>query len=141
MTQMRIRRKADLRRGATVVEFALVIPIFFLVIFFFFEAWRFVQFQHAVDQAALEGARAAIIPGATVEQAVEQAEHMLFAAGATTATVQITPDPIDESTEEVTVSVTLPHGDVGLFFDFFTSGYIFNSTITLQHENSRVGRL
>jgi len=129
-----------LRRGATLVEFALVLPVFLLVVFFFFEAWRFMQFQQAVDQAAYEAARVAIVPGATIEEARDQGRAILDSMAAPTATIEITPDPITDATEEVTVTVSLPHADVGLFFDYFTAGYEFVSTITLDHENARIGR-
>jgi len=123
------------------VEFSLVFPIFLTVVFFFFEAWRFQQFQQTVDQAALEVGRAAIVPGATADEALARGTQLLEAVGAQTAVLSVSPDPITETTDEVTVSVSLPYADVGLFFDFFASDHVFESEVTLETENSRIGRL
>ncbi len=130
-----------LRRGATSVEFALVFPVFLTVNFFFFEAWRFQQFQETVDQAALETARAAVVPGATVADARDRGSNLLQAVGAESAELTISPDPITEDTDQVTVTVTVKYRDVGLFFQYFASDYVFTSTLTLNTENSRIKRI
>ncbi len=140
MTRTVHRRSRNSRRGATVVEFSVVFSLFMFIVFFFFESWRFMMFQQAVDQAALEAARAAIVPGATVEQANERASMFLNAVGASTATVATTPNPIQPTTEQVTVTVTLPYADVGFFFAHFSQGYVFTSMVTLDHENRRIAR-
>ncbi len=129
------------QRGATAIEFAMVFPIFVVVIFFFFESWRFVQFRDAVDQAALEAGRAAIVPGATAEEARARANTILASVGANSAVVTITPQQLREDTDEVTIDVTLPYADVGLFFQYFASDYDFHTTLTLDTENKRVGRM
>jgi Flp pilus assembly protein TadG len=128
------------RRGATTVEMAFCLPIFFLVIMFFLESWRFIQMQQAVDQAVYEGARAAIVPGATANDARAGANVIFSAVGATSAQVDISPAVIDDQTESVTVSATLPLADVGWMFQYFAPGYVFQSTLTLPHENRRIGR-
>lgn len=128
------------RNGSTTVEFALVLPILMASLMFFFETWRFAEFQHSVDQASLEGARAAITPGATAADAEARARQILDAVGAITATVTVSPDPIIDTTEEVTVFVAQPYSDVGFFFDYFAPNYVFSSTITLDSENKRMGQ-
>jgi hypothetical protein len=129
------------RRGTMMVEFSLVFPVFMLVILFFFEAWRVVQCQQTVDQAAFEAARVAIVPGKTVADARARANVILASTNSTQASVTISPDPITESTEQVTVGVTLPLSDVGLFFQYFSPSYTIESVMTLDHENARIGRL
>ena len=47
------------RRGAASIEFALVAPIFFLIVFGFIENGRMLMLQHALTNAAREGCRAA----------------------------------------------------------------------------------
>lgn len=135
----RIRHHA--RRGALMVEFSLVFPVFMLVMLFFFEAWRVVQCQQTVDQAAFEAARVAIVPGKTGADARARANVILASTNSTQANVIISPDPITENTERVTVRVTLPLSDVGLFFRYFSPNYTIESVMTLDHENSRIGRL
>ena len=129
------------RCGAASVEFALVIPVFLSIVFFFLETWRFQQVQQTVDQAALEAARAAIIPGATADDARARGNKILQAVSATAATVTVAPDPINQSTDQVTVTVEMSNANVGLFFKYFSSDYVFRSSLTLSTENKRIGRL
>jgi Flp pilus assembly protein TadG len=129
------------RRGATTVEFALVVPIFILTILFFFETWRFQQIQQVVDHAALEAARVAIVPGATAEAARAKAGQLLAATGADSAEITVAPETLLASTDEVTVTVEVPYSDVGLIYQYFAPSHIFSSTLTLATENSRIGRL
>ena len=51
------RRK---RRGAAVVEFAIVAPLFFLLIFGMIEYGRMVMVQQVITNASREGARRAV---------------------------------------------------------------------------------
>ena len=51
------RPKRSRRRGQSLVEFALVAPIFFLVIFGIIDVGRYVYVTTAFNQAAREGAR------------------------------------------------------------------------------------
>ena len=51
------------RRGQALVEFALVAPLFFLLLFAIIEGGRFVFYYEALNSATREGARYAIIHG------------------------------------------------------------------------------
>ena len=51
-------------RGQAVVEFALVVPIFFLVLLAIIEAGRFMFYYETLNNATREGARYAIVNGA-----------------------------------------------------------------------------
>lgn len=58
------RRNARLRvRGQTLVEFALVAPIFFLILFSIIDFGRYVYTVQILNNAAREGARYAIVHG------------------------------------------------------------------------------
>lgn len=134
------RFRSKPRRGVTTVELAICIPIFFAIIFFFLESWRAMEFQQLVDHAAFEAARAAILPGASASQARTRATEIMTAAGARNATIQVLPATIDETTTNVTVSVSINYGDVGWFFQYFGRAKPLASTITLPHENARLKR-
>lgn len=56
---MNVRSRNPERRGATAVEFAVVAPIFFLVVLGIFEFGRMVSLQHAMVNAARVGCRTA----------------------------------------------------------------------------------
>lgn len=51
------RRLLPLRRGVTIVEFAVVAPVVFAFIFALFEFGRMVMVQHSIANAAREGCR------------------------------------------------------------------------------------
>jgi Flp pilus assembly protein TadG len=57
----RRRRRA---RGQALVEFAMVVPWFFLMLFGIIEAGRFIYYYETLSNATREGARYAIVNGA-----------------------------------------------------------------------------
>ena len=57
-------RRTSLRhRGQALVEFALIAPLFFLLLFSIIEGARFILYYEMVNNAAREGARYAIVHG------------------------------------------------------------------------------
>jgi Flp pilus assembly protein TadG len=56
-------KPALMRCGQALVEFALVAPIFFLLLFAIIEGGRFILYYQALNNAAREGARYAIVHG------------------------------------------------------------------------------
>src|SRR5262249_40947573 len=82
-----LRRANNRRRGATVVEFAITLPIFFLFLLAAFEfGWTNVV-RHTADNAAYEAARQAMVPGATAQEAITKANAVLSTIGAHSAIV------------------------------------------------------
>ena len=67
--------QANARRGATVVEFAVVSPLFFLFIFGLIEFGRYVMVQQALTNAAREGSRTAALVTTTNPERVNAAVH------------------------------------------------------------------
>jgi hypothetical protein len=57
-------RRRRRSRGQAMVEFALVAPMFFLVLFGIIEAGRFIFYYETLNNATREGARYAIVNGA-----------------------------------------------------------------------------
>ena len=64
MTRSARRGRARHRRGQAMVEFALVAPMFFMVLFGIVEAGRFIFYYETLNSATREGARYAIVNGA-----------------------------------------------------------------------------
>lgn len=58
-----IHRRRTRSRGQAMVEFALVAPVFFLLMFAIIEAGRFVYYYELLNHATREGARYAIVNG------------------------------------------------------------------------------
>jgi Flp pilus assembly protein TadG len=61
---MSTRRRSRRRRGQALVEFALVVPWFFLLLLGIIEAGRFISYYEVLHNATREGARYAIVNGA-----------------------------------------------------------------------------
>lgn len=69
------------RRGAAAIEFALVAPLFVLMIFGMIEFGRMAMVQQVLTNASREGARTAVIEGATVAKVTEVVQVYLQSAG------------------------------------------------------------
>ncbi|NLF72105.1 MAG: pilus assembly protein [Candidatus Anammoximicrobium sp.] len=94
------------RRGTTVVEFAVVAPVFILLVFGMIEFGRMVMVHQLLVGAVREGARQAVLDGATT-QSVEQAVRGYLTATSidgAAATVTVAPDP---ATAETGVAMTV----------------------------------
>ena len=129
-------RQKQRRRGAVTVEFALCLPLVLAVFFAAFEFCRANMLRHTADNAAYEGARAAIVPGATADDAEETAIILLDTVGASGATVEIDPETIEPDTPEVTVTVTVPMDDNGFGFLSFMNGGDIVTAFTLAREKT-----
>ncbi len=69
-------RQGD-RSGVTAVEFAMVAPIFFLVVFICIEFCRLNMIRNLTQDAAYFAARDCIVPGASADEAIAAANHVL----------------------------------------------------------------
>lgn len=83
------KRSQPRRRGATLVEFALVAPLLFLLCIGGGEFIRLSMLRHDVQAAAYEAAALAALPGTSDEKVQEKAESLLLAAGIRNATTDI----------------------------------------------------
>ena len=70
---MRSGRRCSRRRGATLVEFAMVVPVVFVFMFGLIELSRYVMVQQALTSAAHRGCRMAILATTVNDDAVESA--------------------------------------------------------------------
>ncbi len=123
------------RRGAFTVEFALCCSIFFTVMMAGIEFARFMYARHSVDQAAYEGARVGIIPGATPEKVEQVARRILNATGIRGASIQVTPNRFDDQTAVVNVKIRCNYADNTWIGPMFLGNAIIESNLTLDHEN------
>jgi Flp pilus assembly protein TadG len=120
------------RRGAAVVEFAIVAPVFFLLVFGMIEYGRMVMVQQVLTNASREGARYAVIQSTNDTTAVEtKVKDYLTAAKINSAASTVTVDwPAggDDSAQPVTVSVSIPFGQVS----WLPSPMFLSSTTPLE---------
>ena len=130
-------RRASHRRGATAVEFALVAPAFFLVLFAMFEFSRLNVLRHTADNAAYEAARVAMVPGASAAEATDAAAQLLAIIGARGASITIDPPVITTDTDSVTVAIVIPLDQNGWVVPRFTRGRQISAQTTLRTERVR----
>lgn len=124
------------RRGATTVEFAIVAPIFFLLLLASFEFSRLNVMRHTADNAAYEAARHAMVPGATASEAVIKANTILRTVGTRGARVTITPTVLGPDVDTVTVRVDVPLDQNGWVVPRFTKGSKITAQSTLRTERA-----
>lgn len=115
--------KRNRQEGAALVEFALILPLFLLLVFGIMEAgWLFAQ-QVEIRNAAREGARLAVVDWGTAAQVGAETCDRADISGAD-ATVTVTPSTtIDNgfdpaSPESVTVTVAKTYDSLTGFLDF-----------------------
>ncbi len=105
------------RQGAAAVEFAIVAPVFFLLVFGMIECGRMIMVQQIITNAAREGARMAVLDGATTggsDGVLTKVTEYLEGAGIRGANITVSPDPPDSAGwgEPVTVTVSIPFSQV-----------------------------
>lgn len=123
------------RRGTVTVEMAIAAPILFLFVFAALEAASMNVVRHSVDNAAYEGARRGIVPGATANDVRVAATAIMTAAGARNINVDVNPAVIDDETEELIVTVTAPvAGNRWTWSKFFANGDNIVGTCRMLRE-------
>lgn len=126
----RLRRQ----RGAVLVEFAVVLPVAFLLFMAFLEISHALLLQHSVDTAAYEGARHAMVPGAKASEAVIAASKLCKSARLKDYQVIVDPEVITEETPFITVRVEIPVSSNALGGSFFFKSKRLSSRVTLMCE-------
>lgn len=131
----KVRTQFHRRYGATMVEMAIVVPVFLLVIFAGLEFTRISMMRNAANNAAYEAARTLIIPGARKVDAENEADRLLDIFGIRNYTVNVTPTTIEPTTSEVTVSIDVPFSENSFFVPFFAGGLTIEASATLYTES------
>ncbi|MBX3445048.1 MAG: pilus assembly protein [Planctomyces sp.] len=99
------------RSGTVTVELALALPILLMVLFAAVDFARLNVLRNSAENAAYEGARRGILPGATAAQVIDAAQQSLRAVGAVNTQITVTPAVLTSSTQQVTVAVRIPLAD------------------------------
>lgn len=124
------------RQGATIVEFALTLPIVLLFFWASFEFGRAAILQHAVDNAAYEACRIVIVPGGTNAEATTAANKILSTFSISGATVTVSPNPITEQTTQITCQVSAPASSSMWGTPRFFGGKVLSGKSTLIAERT-----
>lgn len=133
------RRGRRRRLGAAAVELAVTAPILFVMVFGMLEGGRALMVQHLLVNAARDGARAAILDGATVAGIQSQVTSYLSGASVPGASVYVSPDPLTlaDIGDPVSVNVQVPFDSVNwLPSGFFFGGINLGATVTMRKETA-----
>ena len=153
METTRGRSRPKRRRGATVVEFAVVAPILFLLLFGIIEFGRYVMLQQIAITSTREGSRKAALGTTTSDQQVRMVVRNYLAAGGVQSSVANDPTKVDvkvrnpdlgdltdltglASGTPITVDVQMSFADMSwLPGDFFGLGNVnVTSSTTMKRE-------
>jgi Flp pilus assembly protein TadG len=112
------RRRSLIRRGASAVEFAVVAPVFFAIIFGMIEVGRGLMVMHQLNNAARAGCRAGAIEGKATSDITAAVVACLTAQGVNSESVTVQVNDVSEdaslaqASDEITVKVSIPVGKV-----------------------------
>ncbi len=112
---------------------ALVLPIFFVILFAAFEIGRANLMRHGTESAAYEAVRAAIVPGATNADVQNAARRILQSVGVDQFTITTNPANVQTPTDELEVNITVPL-DQNMSFASFVKGFNFTGHCRLSRE-------
>jgi Flp pilus assembly protein TadG len=129
------------RRAAAAVEFALVAPVFLLLILGMVEYGRMVMVQQVITNASREGARRAVLDGATTDEVETLVEDYMTSAQVSpdSATVTVSPNPPNNAAfgEAVTVTVAIPFSEVSwLPSPMYLGGRTLRATTVMRREDT-----
>ena len=133
------------RRGAAAVEFAVVAPLFMLLLAGIIEFGQAFRIEHMISMAGRRGARAAIVDKADakkVEKNIKQycAKTLGVKEGDVTVDIAVNGDTefdlkTAEEGDEIAVTVSLDYAKAGAgFYAHLFSNATLTTTCMLEHE-------
>jgi Flp pilus assembly protein TadG len=134
------RRSAALRRrrcrGAAVTEFAIVAPVFLLMVVGFLEFGRALMVQQVLINASRVGARQAITTGATLADVQNTVEDYAAGVAVPGVEVNVMPNPSTATPgTTITVTTSVDFGDVSwMASPWFLSGKTLTANSQMRKE-------
>lgn len=127
------RRK---RRGVAATEFAVCLPIVVLLVVGTIEACSMIFLKQSLEIAAYEGARTAIIPGATKANVEAACNQILADRKVKGASISVKPSDIDalKPGDYVDVTVTAPCNNNSVVPNTFYRGKTLSSSASMMIE-------
>lgn len=115
----------------------MVAPLFFLLVFGMIEFGRMVMVQQIITNASREGARVAVLDGATTAEVVTAVESYMTSVSVDGADISVDPDPPTSAGygEPVAVVVSIPFDQVSwLPSPMFLGGSTMSATTVMRRE-------
>jgi hypothetical protein len=125
---------ANRSRGAVLVEFALTIPILFLVVFATVDVCNRIYLRQAIKIMAYEGARVSTIPGATEADVIQQIEGMAADRSVRNLQIDVSPSGFENASFGTFISVEVRADTTqGLTSIFLTNQCV--ATVSMMKES------
>jgi hypothetical protein len=134
-----MRRRLDRSEsGASLVEFAMVLPLLLVLVFGIMESgWLFAQLTETRN-AAREGARLAVVDFGTATQvAIETCNRAVLSSDGAVVTIESSgdvTDPIGDPSAAVKVTITNTYDSITGFLDQFFQGASLDAEVTMRIE-------
>lgn len=132
----RRRIPASQRRGAAVVEFAIVSPVFFMLIIGMIEIGRALMVQQVLINAARVGARQAVMLTSSESAVLSAVTNYCTGVGVSHVTATVSPNPATAAAgAPITVTSTVSFGQVSwLPAPWFMGGKTLTSSAVMRKE-------
>ena len=123
------------RRGAAAVEFAIVAPLFFMLVVGCIEFGRALMVQQVLTNASRVGARQAITLSGTQSEVISSTTDYAAGASVPGITVNVSPNPsVAEAGDMITVDVSVPFSNISLMPPWFMSGTTLSASSVMRKE-------
>lgn len=132
-------RRGRERRGAALVEFAMVAPVFFLFMVGAIEFGRAIMVQEVLTDASREGARVGILDGSTTSDVTAAANSYLSAMNVSGTAVTVSPQNPGSSSAgtQVTVTVSVPYNSVSWVpAPWFLGGATLTASTSMMRQST-----
>ncbi len=124
------------RNGIAVVELAITLPVFVLILLGTIETTRMIFLQQSLEICAYQGARVALIPSSTTAKISRASATILTDRNIKSASVSVSPANYETMGYGtlVTVRVTAPCNMNSPFSPWFYGGRSLTADVTLMKE-------
>ena len=130
------------RRGAAAVEFALVAPIIFILIFASLEFGRAIMAVDGMEEAVRDACRMSVLDNTTTTQIEDRVRVRMNLVGIYAYSITLTPDLPSSACQwdPVTISVSTPFSNVSLLpVPAFIGDITLRASCTLPREGNPCG--
>ncbi len=130
-------RNAKARRGAAVAEFAIVAPVFFLMVIGFIEFGRALMVEQVLVNASRVGARMASTTGSTTSAVQSAVTDYATSVAVPGVSVTVSPDPASAAAgATITVTASVPFSNVSWMS---APWFLGSKTLTANSEMRKEG--
>ena len=130
------RNRQARRSGAAVVELAITLPVFVLILFATIETTTMIFLQQSLEICAYQGARIALIPSSTSAKVNSACATILADRKVKSASVSVSPSNYEAQPYGtlILVRVTAPCNSNSPFSPWFYGGRSLTGEVTLMKE-------